>query len=220
MVTQQLVSSGAGIFAGIFAVIGVAGLFPLIFVIIVVANRAEPDPRGLRPHTVYLFGMSFVTLLLAFAGATMVVTSLLSFIGPHQFPIADGVASSVVIGGLFVLIAGGVLAHHLGRGLEIAQGDGRVDGPNARILHTYASVVMFIFVVVALISLGIAVYLVFQLIAPGIFGSMGGGRTGTLRVLLDLIYLMAASGFVVLVHSRFSPGAMERATPSGSGAPG
>ncbi len=201
----QIVSGGSLVFGGIFAGIGLLSLIPLFFVLIVVANRAEPDPRGLRPSSVYLFGMSFVTLMFAYSGAVMIVTALLSFIGPHSSPIADGVASSVVVGALFVAIAGGTFAVHVRKGIAIARGDGRVDGPNNRILHTYVSVVSFVFVAVAIITLGIAVYLLFQEIGPGIFGSLGGSRTGTLRDLIDVVYVMVASSLIVVVHSRLLP---------------
>jgi hypothetical protein len=205
MGSGEIFSGGGLIFGGIFAIIGVLALIPLFFVILVVANRAEPDARGLRPFSVYLFGMTFVSLMLAYAGAVMIVTSLLSFIGPHDSPIADGVARSVVIGALFLLIGGGTMGYHLRRGLAIARGDGRVDGPNSRVLHSYVSVVTFIFIVVMMITLGMSVYLIFQLIGPGIFGSLGGSRTGTLRTLLDVVYVMGASGVIVMTHSRLAP---------------
>jgi hypothetical protein len=175
-----------------------------------VANRAEPDPRGMRPFTVYLFGMAFVTLMLAYAGLTTIVTALLSFIGPHAEPIADGVARSVVIGLLLVVIAGGTMHYHVGKGLAAARGDGRVDGPNARVLHTYIAAVSFIFVVLAMVALAVAVYLLFQLIGPGIFGLVGGDRTATLRMLFDLVYVLVASGFVVSYHWRQSPAGLMR----------
>ncbi|HEY3844717.1 MAG TPA: hypothetical protein VGL48_15810 [Acidimicrobiales bacterium] len=216
---NQIVSGGTALFAGVFAGVAVVALVILVFIIVVVANRAEPDPRGLRPYSVYLFGMSFVTLLLTYAGVTMIVTSLLSFIGSHDSPIADSVASSVVIGGILVLIAGGALHYHLRKGLEIARGDGTADGPNARVLHTYVSVVTFIFFATMLITLGVAIYLVFQLIGPGIFGA-GAGRTATLRTLLDVVYVMGASGFIILAHSRLAPTALRLGAlgaPSGAG---
>ncbi|HEY2213410.1 MAG TPA: hypothetical protein VGH31_00030 [Acidimicrobiales bacterium] len=207
-------SGGSLIFGGVFAGIGLLSLIPLFFVIVVVANRAEPDPRGLRPSSVYLFGMSFVTLMFGYGGAVMIVTSLLSFIGPHSSPIANGVASNVVIGALFVAIAGGTFAVHVRKGITIARGDGRVDGPNNRILHTYVSVVSFIFVAVAIITLGFAVYSLFQEIGPGIFGSLGGSRTGTLRDLLDEVYVMVASGAIVVAHSRLLPDGFLFRSPS------
>ncbi len=62
------VNIGGAVSVGVAAGIGLIGLFILLFVIIVVANRAEPDPRGLRPLSVYLFSMTFVMLQLAYAG--------------------------------------------------------------------------------------------------------------------------------------------------------
>jgi hypothetical protein len=220
MEPSQIVSGGSLVFGGVFAVIGLLGLFPLFFVIVVVANRAEPDPRGLRPSSVYLFGMSFVTLMFGYGGAVMIVTALLSFIGPHNSPIANAVASDVVIGALFAAIAGGTFAVHVRKGITIARGDGRVDGPNNRILHTYVSVVSFVFVAVAIVTLGLAVFLLFQEIGPGIFGSLGGSRTGTLRDLIDVVYVMVASGVIVMAHSRLLPeGFLFRSSPPAVAAP-
>jgi hypothetical protein len=226
-VTTHVLSSGSSflsggtsaiLFGGIFALIGLLGLFPLAFVIVVVANRAEPDPRGMRPFTVYLFGMTFVTLMLAYAGVTTIVTALLSLIGPHPEAIADGVGRSVVIGALFLIIAGGVMHYHLRKGLDMAHGDGRIDGPNARILHTYIALVSFIFVGVGMVSLGVSIYLLFQLAGPGVFGGPGSSTSSTLRLLLDLVYLMVASGVIVLLHMRMAPLALrERLAGTRSG---
>jgi len=205
------VSYGSGILGAesgilvalIFAALALLAMAALVPIIVVVANRAEPDPRGMRPHAVYFFGMAFVTLLLAYSGATMIVTSLLSFVGPHSSPIADSVARFVVIGAILVAVAGSVMVVHVRRGLAIADGDGRPDGPNARVLKSYASAVTFLFVLSAVFSLGIAIYLLFELAGPGIFG--GSTSTATLRTLLDVIYLMLASGGIVLAHSRLAP---------------
>ncbi|HWE66025.1 MAG TPA: DUF5671 domain-containing protein [Acidimicrobiales bacterium] len=213
MGSTQIVSGIGGIFAGIFAVFGLLAFVVVLFIILIVANRAEPDPRGLRPFSVYLFGTAFVTLVLTFVGVVMIVTSLLSFIGSHDSPIADGVARSVVIGILFVLIAGGTLAYHLRKGVTIAQGDDGPDGPNARILHTYSMAVTFVFLVVAIITLGFTIYFVFELAGPGIFGSIGGDRTSTLQTLLDTLFIMVASGAVIVAHARFAPSALRLKLP-------
>src|SRR6202035_1610878 len=76
-----------GLHLGVFAVIAVGlalfSIFLLIPIIIIVANRAEPDQRGVRPQSVYLFGMSFVTLQLTFAGSVLIIiSSLFSVIAP------------------------------------------------------------------------------------------------------------------------------------------
>jgi hypothetical protein len=222
MVTEHVVGSGGLVFGGVFAVIGLLSLFPLTLVILLVANRAEPDPRGMRPFTVYLFGMSFVTLMLAYAGLTLIVTAILSLIAPHPFPIADSVGRSILIGSLLIAIAGTTLSYHLRKGLGLAHGDERVDGPNARILHSYIAVVTFIFVVTIMISLGVAVYLLFQLAGPGVFGSTGEGNAGSLALLLDLVYIMLASGGIVLAHLRLAPLALrgrQAVTPVAPGNP-
>ena len=103
-------SNVAGIASvAVVAGIGVIGLFILLFVIIVVANRAEPDPRGLRSLSVYLFSMSFVMLQITYTGAALIAVSLISLVGPHLSPLTNGIARSVVIGGLLIVIAGSTL---------------------------------------------------------------------------------------------------------------
>jgi hypothetical protein len=198
------VNIGGAVSVGVAAGIGLIGLFILLFVIIVVANRAEPDPRGLRPLSVYLFSMTFVMLQLAYAGTVLIITSLLSFIGPHSSPLTNGVARSVVIGALLLLIAGTTMAFHLRKGVDIAEGDGRVDGPNARILRTYSSVVTFIYLFTMVVALGVSIYFLFELIGPGVFGGGGHGRSAIVRNLLDTLYVMVASGIIVFAHSQLS----------------
>ena len=133
IVPNQVPTQLAGFSGGIFAVIAVGlalfSIFLLIPIIIIVANRAEPDQRGVRPHSVYLFGMSFVTLQLTFAGSVLIISSLFSVIAPHVSPLTNSVAREVVIGGLFVVLFGAALVLHLGRGVETAHGDGSVQGP-------------------------------------------------------------------------------------------
>ncbi len=177
----------------------------LVLVIVIVANRAEPDPRGMRPHTVYLFGMSFVTLQLAFAGSVLIMTALFSLIAPHYGPMGNQIAREVVIGALFVVIAGGVWVVHLRRGIDTANGDQGAVRPNARVMNSYAGVVGFIYLLQLIISFGIAIYLLLALIAPGVFGSVGSGRSATLSVLLDLVYIMVASGVILLIHANLGP---------------
>ena len=160
-----------GLAGGVVAVIAVAiALFSVVLlipIILIVANRAEPDQRGMRPQSVYMFGMSFVTLQLTFAGSVVIVTSIFSVIAPHVAPLTNSIARAIVIGGLFVVLAGGTLLLHLGRGVETARGDGVVNGPNLRVMQSYAALVGFIYFLQLLAALAVAIYLVFALIAPG-----------------------------------------------------
>jgi len=85
--------------------------------------------------------------------------------------------------------------------------------------HSYIGAVSFVFVVWAMVSLGVAIYLVCQLAGPGIFGLAGGNRTTTLRVLLDVAYLLVASVGVVWLHWRWSPPGLLRGAATQDAAP-
>ena len=210
-------SNVAGVVSvGVVAGIGVIGFFVLLFVVIVVANRAEPDPRGLRPLSAYLFSMSFVMLQITYAGTVLIATSLISLVGPHFSPLTNGIARSVVIGGLVLVIAGSTLVFHVRKGIEVAGGDGDVDGPNVRILNTYVSVVSFLYLLTMLVALGFSIYLIFELVGPGVFGGEGTGRSVIVENLLDTLYVVVASGIIVIIHSRFGAPSVFRFKDQGS----
>ena len=219
-VPSQFVGLAGSVVAVIAVAIALFSVVLLIPIILIVANRAEPDQRGMRPQSVYMFGMSFVTLQLTFAGSVVIVTSIFSVIAPHVAPLTNSIARAIVIGGLFVVLAGGTLLLHLGRGVETARGDGGVNGPNLRVMQSYAALVGFIYFLQLLIALAVAIYLVFALIAPGVFGSFGSSRSGTLAILLDLVYVMLASGYILAAHSSLGPSAFLRrqAAPAAAGA--
>jgi hypothetical protein len=50
-----------------------------------------------------------------------------------------------------------------------------------------------------------AVYLLFALIGPGVFGGVGSSRSATLALLLDLTYIMVASAIVLMIHANLGP---------------
>jgi hypothetical protein len=217
-VPSHLSSLTGGVVAVVALVVALLSLVLLVPIILIVANRSEPDERGMRPQSVYLFGMSFVTLQLTFAGSVLIVTSLISLISPHVSPLTNSVARAVVIGALIVVLAGLTLVLHLGRGIETARGDAGPTGPNLRVMMSYAAVVGFIYFLQVIFALGVAVYLVFALIAPGVFGSIGSSRSGTLATLLDLVYVMVASAYIVVAHSAIGPSAVTRRAATNGGA--
>jgi len=52
-----------------------------------------------------------------------------------------------------------------------------------------------------------------------VFGSFGSSRSGTLAILLDLVYVMLASGYIVAAHSSIGPSAfLRRRAPAPAGA--
>ena len=220
MVTGPLVNAAGGVAAGIALALALVSVLFIVFIVVIVANRAEPDPRGMRPHTVYLFGMSFVTLQLTFGGSVLIMTALFSLIAPHYNPMGNAVTREVVIGVLFVVIAGSVWVLHLRRGIGVAAGDSGPAQPNTRVMNSYAGVVAFVYLLELVFSFGIAVYVLLALIAPGIFGSIGSGRAGTLALLLDLVYIMVASAIVLMIHANLGPSVFPSrpARPAGTAA--
>jgi hypothetical protein len=194
----------AGVFFGLASVVA-------IFVVIVVANRAEPDPSGLRPLAVYLFGISFFSLFVVLFGTFAIVLGLVQLIGSHaasfsgeQHPVGDAVTRIVVLGGIIVAIAAVLLLASLRRVLafpEIANGQ---PGPVARVAQSYAASVSFVSVIIAAGSLVVFFYEVFRILAPGIF-ELTGTRVDASRTLLSALYLAFAAAAVVGTHARLLP---------------
>jgi hypothetical protein len=205
MITGPTINAAGGVFAGLAIALALFSAVFLVLIILIVANRSEPDPRGMRPQSVYLFGMSFVTLQLTFGGSVLIMTALFSLIAPHDNPMGNAVTREVVIGALFVVIAGTVWVLHLRRGIDTASGDSGTVRPNTRVMNSYAGVVAFIYLLELIVSFGIAIYLLLALIAPGVFGSVGSSRSGTLALLLDLVYIMVASAIILMIHANLGP---------------
>ena len=83
-------------------------------------------------------------------------------------------------------------------------------GPNARVMKSYAGVVCFIYFLEMIFALGFAIYLLFELVGPGVFGSASSSSSssGTVAELLDLVFVMFLSGLIVLGHSTLGPSAL------------
>jgi hypothetical protein len=177
----------------LFVVLAVVGLF----IIIVVANRADPDAAGRRPQSVYFFAVSFVTLVTTIVGSIVIVFSVVDLVGKHGPGIGNEIARAVVIGGLITLLSGALLWTHLRRGVAIVGSE--LSSPTRRVAQSYVSAVSFISVLILLVTAILAVYLVFALAGPGVFGSFGG-RTTALRDLIDTVYVGVVAGSVLLTH--------------------
>jgi hypothetical protein len=191
----------------LFVIVAVVGLF----IIIVVANRADPDPSGRRPQSVYYFAVSLVTLVTTIIGSMVIVFSLVELIGNHAPHIGNSIARAAVLGGLVTLVAGVLLRTHLRRGVSLAVSEAA--NPSRRVAQSYVSAVSFISILVALVATVLVIYLLFVLAAPGVFGSLGG-RTTVLRDLLDLVYSDVVAGTVLLTHRNLvSPGLQLFGTP-------
>src|SRR4051812_40054897 len=116
------------VFSLVAFVVGIILLLPLlvggVFLVVVVANRADPDPSGQRPAVVYAFATSFLTLFVTLFATTALVAWLCQLIGSHGggmprvysdyegisgghlHPLGDAVARGAVMSGLIALVAG------------------------------------------------------------------------------------------------------------------
>src|SRR5579872_2927509 len=199
---------------GFLSVVAVVG----VFVILVVANRGDPDPTGRRPMSVYLFSVSFFTVFAALLGTFAVVQSVVQLIGTNAIassgalhPLGDAVTRAATLAGIVTAVALVVLVPHLRRGMAMA---GRADprlGPLGRVAQSYVAAVAFVAIVIAIVASVFAFYEVARIVAPGVF-QVSGTRTQTLRPLLSSAYLALASLLVLVLHFRFVPPDIRRGT--------
>ena len=178
--------------------------FVAVFVIIVVANRADPDPTGRRPQTVYFFAVSFIALGAAILGSTVVVVALVQLIGHHSGSITNTVARAALVGGLITFISAFLLSAHLRRGLDAARSHQTETNPSRRVGQSYVAAVGFISVATLLVAMIVSFYLLFSLARPGVFGSFGGS-TSTIRLLVVFLYLGGVSLLVLWSHRDLVP---------------
>ncbi len=65
--------------------------------------------------------------------------------------------------------------------------------------QSYVSAVAFLSMLILLVATIVVAYLIFALIGPGVFGSLGG-RTVVWRALLDALYVGGIAALVLLTH--------------------
>jgi len=186
------------VFVELFAVLVVLSLVG-VFVIIVVANRADPDPSGRRPQSVYYFAVSFVTLAVAILGSAVVVSGVVVLVGSHANSVTNSAARAIVFGALATLVGVALFVPHLRRGLALAAADRHTQSPSQRVGQSYVSAVAFVSVLSLLVLFVFSAYLVFALAGPGVFGSFGG-RSDTVRVLIVALYLWVVAAVVLWTH--------------------
>jgi hypothetical protein len=223
-------------FDGLLGIIGIIAsvilLLPLvigaIFVIVVVSNRADPDPTGRRPAVVYSLAVSFITLFVTLFSTFVVVAQLCSLIGTRhagsgsvdftgfdssssgggvvrsdgvRHAVGDSVARAVVVASLLAIVAGVMYVVHL-RAAERGTAGVAFADPAGRVRSSYVAAVSFVCVMIIVISFVIGAYQIFRLAGPGVFNAGGSGsRTDAVRTLLPLIYLAAASFYLLRRHA-------------------
>ncbi len=179
-----------------------------VFVIVVVSNRADPDPSGRRPQAVYYFAVSFVTLSIAVVASAAVVAGIDALVGHHSNAVTNAAARAILVGLLATLMAGTLLVVHLRRGLGLVRQDTQPPAPSRRVGQSYVSSVAFVSVLSILILFVFSVYLIFALAAPGVFGSLGS-QGNSAHVLVVAVYLWILSWVVLETHRRLVSPALD-----------
>lgn len=221
----------SGLFFAIGLVIAAILLIPLliggVFVIVVVANRADPDPSGRRPAVVYAFATAFVTVFITLFATAGIVASLCDLIGSHhrgggggaggglfggltarhlsQHPVGDAVARGAVLSALLAIVAGCVYLLHARAAGRMTEGAAPAE-PVARVRASYVSAVSFVCVFIIIVSTVVVSYDIFRVIAPGVFApATGGDRAIVVRGMIPTFYLAIAAGALLLMHLRHAP---------------
>jgi hypothetical protein len=176
------------------------------YIIIVVANRAEPDPTGHRTSAIYHAGTAFVALWLEIAGVITIFVTLFNLIGTSNamslssaiHPLGDSTIRGITIGLLLSIVGGYTALTHRAKAIELANNDEVVASPSRRIVRSYAAVVSFISVIVVVVTVLAVVWAVLGLMAPGVYET--GPRTIDLRHLLDEATVVAVFAWVFSTH--------------------
>ena len=217
----------SGVLSIVFLVVALILLLPLliggVFVVVVVANRAEPDPSGRRPALVYSLGVGFLTLFTTLFATTSVVAALCRLIGSghsggiadvfgseggsaHQHPLGDSVARQAVISAIVAIIAGVVCWLHLRAAARAAEPVATGLDPLARVRSSYVAAVSFVAVFLIVAASVIVIYDIFRGIAPGVFNASGdGGSVDVLRSMIPALFLALAAGAILVAHLRSAP---------------
>lgn len=168
------------------------------YIIIVVANRADPDPTGMRTPAIYHVGTAFLTLWLEVAGAITVLATLFASIGSSRN--GDSTVRGVTLGVLLLLVGGFVSHTQRQKAVSLAESDPNASGPSRRVVRSYGAVVSFISAIVLVVAALAMAWDVLSLIAPGVYDA--ASRTSDWRVLLDEATVMAVFAWVFHTHRR------------------
>jgi len=188
---------------------GLASVGSIItYIIIVVANRAEPDPRGKRTSAILHVGSAFVTLWIEVAGVITIFATLFGLIGSgHRayfgseiHPLGDATVRGVTVGILLVLVGAPITNRNRQKAIELAQADEDQSSPAKRVVRSYAAVVSFICMIVLVVAALVGLWAVLGLVAPGVYQT--GSRTIDLRTLLDVATVLTVFGWVSSRHRR------------------
>jgi hypothetical protein len=197
--------------AEIFFFVAIFSAFAIFF-IVAIGNRSDADPTGSRPIAAYLFSGAFLFIWIAYFGIVAAAFSIINLIGSHPdssflpstLSSGNSAIRACVLGVLLVVFAGGVGYLHLKKGNALADDEANPSGPTKRVMRSYVALTSFIAIIIVVLSLVVAMWLVFGLISPTIF-VVGASRTATSRGLLDALVLVVLGATIFTYHQRFAP---------------
>lgn len=191
----------------LFSVLASVGSI-VTYIIIVVANRAEPDPTGHRTSAIYHVGTAFIALWLEIVGVITIFFTLFALIysgnttyfSSEVHPLGDSTIRGITIGLLLSIVGGYTALTHRSRAIELASSDESLTSPSKRVVRSYAAVVSFISVLVVVVMTLAFVWSLLGLIAPGVYQI--GSRTHDVRTLLDEATVLLVFAWVFSTHRR------------------
>ncbi|MGH3733923.1 MAG: hypothetical protein ACRDVC_11245 [Acidimicrobiales bacterium] len=204
--TAAIVGSYVSVLLGLVVLASVGSI--VTYIIIVVANRAEPDPTGNRTNAIYHVGTAFLTLWLEIAGVITIFATLFALIGAggdryfssEIHPLGDATIRGITIGLLLSVVGGYVTLNQRHKAIELAESDGDATSPAKRVVRSYAAIVSFIGVIVMVIAALAAAWALLGLIAPGVY--QVGARSSDVREFLDELIVLAVFAWVFFTHRR------------------
>ena len=156
-----------------FLLIAVGVLVIVAAILILAAGRRDDDVGSTRAQTRYVGTISIITLfvtLLAFYGVVRALTEFI--VDGHE---DNAIYRDALNNGLVMLAAGVVFVFHYRRSEALAPAGKLARGATGSVARATLYGVCFVAAVLAFLAAAKAVYGIFQIIAPGVFGSGGSG---------------------------------------------
>ncbi|MEX2433509.1 MAG: hypothetical protein WEA49_09200 [Acidimicrobiia bacterium] len=149
------------------------GVLVLVATILILASgRRDEDTGGTRTQTRYVGAIGIITLFVALVAFYNVVRGLTGFIVDGHDD--NSIYRHALENGLLLIAAGVVFMFHYQRCTALAPAGKVARGATGAVARATHYSVCFVAAVIALVAASKAVYGIFQIIAPGVFGGGDG----------------------------------------------
>ncbi|MBM3672078.1 MAG: hypothetical protein FJW86_07860 [Actinobacteria bacterium] len=178
-----------------FLLIVVGILVIIAAILILVAGRRDDDVGGTRTQTRYVGTITILTLFVTLLAFYSVVRALTQFIVDGHDD--NSLYRDALDNGLLMIAAGIVFVFHYRRSEALAPAGKLACGATGAVARAAHYGICFVAAVLALTAAAKAVYGIFQIIAPGVFGGSGSALPGGFDVPPALEAIVGESGFEV-----------------------